>query len=91
MISKKATKATICSGIVTFNNAKVIKEVENKGEKKVHYMKSKRPRIFQDIKAEGEETVDSEVDNLTKKKKDKKASASLAEEDYVYYPEDYFY
>ncbi len=61
-------------------------------EKKVHYMKSKKPRIFQDIKEEEESTVDSEVDSLAKsKKKDKKASASLAEEDYVYYPEDYFY
>jgi len=65
-------------------------EEENDEEKKVHYMKSKKPRIFQDLEEESELNADSEVDDLTKiKKKDKKAN--LAEEDYVYYPEDYFY
>lgn len=62
-------------------------------DKKVHYMRTKKPRIFQDLEEENESSADSEVEDLTKtKKKGKKASASnLAEEDYVYYPEDYFY
>lgn len=66
------------------------KEEKPKSEKK--YMRSKRPRIFEDIHAEGEASVDNELDDLTKgKKKAKKADAAAGTEDYIYYPEDYFY
>jgi hypothetical protein len=70
-------------------------KVEESSEpKKTQYMRSRRPRIYDEIQAEEKQDGDTEVEELTKpKKKVKKGAgaASLAEEDYVYYPEDYFY
>jgi len=72
----------------------VLKSDERASEpKKTQYMRSKRPRIFDEIQAESD--VGAEEPDLSEvnkpKKKAKKAVGSLAEEDYVYYPEDYFY
>ena len=76
---KKATNTKVAPG--------------KKSEKKVHYMSSRRPRIFDEMQENEPEDELSDIEDLSKpKKRARKASVTGdSSEEYVYYPEDYFY